>query len=342
MAQPLLALLKKSHPETHIDVLALPSIAPVWRSMSEVSIVHEALFQHGSLQLLRRWRVARYLRNICYSRSFVLPNTFKAALIPFFANIPLRIGYHGEMRTGLLNIVHPGTGRSSIGMTMHYAALALDPGNNFNKGQSIPTPQLVISPLSTTRALREVGLDDHAPPLLVLAPGAAYGPAKRWPSRNFIALINFIATTGKPFQIVLTGSHQDENICQDIFHECISSSNYQNRITGTTLHNLAGKITLTQAIAVIAGAQAVVANDSGILHIASALNRPVIGLYGPTSPTKAPPFSDHAISLSLNLSCAPCEKRNCPLGHHKCMIDIMPMDVFLRLQQILSASAKRT
>ncbi|MES2320605.1 MAG: lipopolysaccharide heptosyltransferase II [Pseudomonadota bacterium] len=305
MAQPLLQLLKQRHPERPIDVLAPPSVAPVWRAMAEVDSVLETPFRHGPLQLRERWKYGRVLRQRGYLDAYVLPNTLKYALIPFFAGIKERVGYKGEMRHGLINRMHHDDVPKRA-MVPFYAALAGQPRTPLRA--DVPRPAMQVSSDTVDGVCARLGID-RARPLVVFAPGAEFGAAKRWPARHFAALAQAVMALEPGAQIGLLGSPKDKAACDEII-----------AITGPDgMFNLAGVTRLDEAIAIIAGAAAVVANDSGLLHIASALNRPVIALYGPTDPDHAPPFSDMARSMSLRLECAPCRQRECPLGHHNCM-----------------------
>jgi heptosyltransferase-2 len=329
MAQPLLQLLKRAHPERAIDVLAPPSVAPVWRAMREVDQVLETPFRHGPLQLGERWKYGRLLgrkeRADAYADAYVLPNTLKYALIPLFAGIATRVGYKGEMRFGLINRMH----RDDVPprpMVPFYAALADSPGAPLRA--DVPRPAMQVDGAVIDALCARLGID-RARPLVVFAPGAEFGAAKRWPARHFAALAQAIAAEHAGAQVALLGSPKDKAACDEIV-----------AITGADgMFNLAGVTRLEEAIALIAGAGAVVANDSGLLHIASALNRPVIGLYGPTDPDHAPPFSDMARALSLRLACSPCRQRACPLGHHDCMEKMEAPLVWHQLQPMLAAGS---
>ncbi|NHZ39002.1 lipopolysaccharide heptosyltransferase II [Massilia aquatica] len=324
MAQPLLQLLKRQHPERPIDVLAPPSVAPAWRAMIEVDSVLETPFRHGALQLRERWRYARVLRARGYVDAYVLPNTIKYALIPWLAGIARRVGYKGEMRYGLLNVVHHDDSPKRA-MVPFYAALAgaPDAASYAALRTDVPRPAMRVGQeqIDEVRARHGMG---GAGRLVVFAPGAEFGAAKRWPARHFAALAQSVREQDPAAHIALLGSPKDREACAEI-----------TAITGTVgIHNVAGATSLSEAIALIAGAAAVVANDSGLLHIASALNRPVIALYGPTDPDHAPPFSDVARSISLRLACAPCRQRECPLGHHDCMEKLDPAMVWQELRQM--------
>ena len=327
MAQPLLQLLKQQHPVQPIDVLAPAWVAPVLRAMPEVDTVLEAPFKHGALQFGERWRYARLLRQRGYAAAYVLPNTLKFALLPWLAGIKKRVGYKGESRYGLINVMHHDDKQASRAMVPFYAALAFAPSSE--APQNLPRPRLKLDHERVAGVMQSLGLSQQQP-LICFAPGAEFGNAKRWPTRHFAELALTIMQTWPDAQIVLLGSSKDEAVCDEIKAIC------------PAVYQLAGKTKLDQALALIAQAAIMVSNDSGLLHIASALNRPVIALYGPTDPDHAPPFSDIAHSLSLRLACAPCKQRECPLGHHDCMQKLEPDIVWQPLQQILRIQTAST
>ena len=326
MAQPLLRLLHERHPERPIDVLAPTWVAPVWRAMREVDSVLESPFKHGALQLRERWEFARRLRQRGYADAYVLPNTLKFALIPWLAGIPRRVGYRGELRYGLLNVMHRDDRGAPRPMVSFYAALAAPPMRVVPAPAALPRPALSVSDAQSAQVLAQLGLSPDLP-LLVFAPGAEFGSAKRWPPAHFAQLANLIRRTHADAQIVLLGSGQDKAVCEEIVADA------------PQVRNLAGVTSLDQALGLIARADAMVSNDSGLLHVASALNRPIVAIYGPTDPDHAPPFSDVAKSLSLRLDCAPCRQRECPLGHHNCMRHITADMVWEPLRPMLVLGA---
>jgi len=323
MAQPLLQRLKEQHPERPIDVLAPPSVAPVWRAAPEVDTVLETPFRHKALQLRERWKYAQVLRARGYVDAYVLPNTLKYALIPWLAGIRRRVGYKGEMRYGLVNVMH----RDDVPprpMVPFYAALALAPDAPLAPA---PRPRLQVPQERIAAACARLGIDT-ARPLIVFAPGAEFGPAKRWPPRHFGALAQAILKQHGDAQITLLGSPKDRDTCDEVLAAAGAAA--------ASMRNLAGETKLDEAFALIARAAAVVANDSGLLHVASSLNRPVIALYGPTDPDHAPPFSDIARALSLRIDCSPCRQRECPLGHHDCMEKMEAPPVWKALAPMLA------
>jgi len=308
MANPLLQLLRKQAPQAAIDVLAPSWVAPVWRAMPEVNEVIVAPFRHGALQLKERLACARELKARGYAAAYVLPNTLKFALIPWLAGIPRRVGYRGEMRYGLINVMHRDEHKPRP-MVSFYAALADKPVDHAPLPSALPRPRLAIDPAQSARALSAAGLRAEQP-LAVFAPGAEFGPAKRWPASYFAELAQLLRREQPGLQIALLGSAKDGPVCEEIL------------ASAPEVRNLAGATTLDDAIALIGAAQAMVSNDSGLLHVASALNRDIVALYGPTDPLHAPPFSDRSRSIWLGIECSPCRQRECPLGHHRCMRDI--------------------
>ncbi len=309
MAQPLLARIKERFPGRPIDVLAPAWVAPVWEAMREVATVIQTPFKHGMLQLGERWKLAKTLREKKYAEAYVLPNTLKYALIPWMAGIPRRIGYQGEMRYGLINMMHHDNADSPRPMVQFYAALADAPARFLPRPAVLPRPAMHVSDETAAQVLSRM---KNAPemPYVVFAPGAEFGPAKRWPTERFAELAAQVRAAYPQVKILLLGSGKDKEVCDAIV------------AAAPEVQNLAGATSLKEAIVLIAKASAMVTNDSGLMHIGAALKRPLVAVYGPTDPRHTPPLSDLAKILWLHLECAPCQKRECPLGHHRCMREI--------------------
>jgi heptosyltransferase-2 len=311
LAQPLFARLLRKHPGATIDALAPGWTAPVLRRMPEISEVVDAPFGHGDLKLAVRWRLARALRERAYDQAFVLPNTLKSALIPFFAGIPVRAGFVGELRHGLLNRVHRLDERALPLMAERYAQLAEEPGSPPQR--PLPEVKLRVDLENLASALARLGLSRDQP-LVAFCPGAEYGPAKRWPARHFAELAIKLAAQGRA--IWLFGSDKDREIGEDIV-----------RLSRGTAVNLCGRTDLASAIDLLSLAEVVISNDSGLMHVAAAVGRPVIALYGSSSPEHTPPLSKISRVVRTGIECSPCYARECPLGHFKCMIDLAPARV---------------
>ena len=329
MAQPLLQLLKRRDLSVVIDVLAPAWVAPVWEAFPEVHQVYATAFKHGKLQLKERWRMACFLKKASYDRAFVLPNTLKFALIPWMAKIPVRIGYLGEKRYGLLNVIHRDNKHSPRPMIPFYAALANPPATEVPDQKACPVPHMSVIREEANGVLEKLDIDATGR-IVAFAPGAEFGPAKRWPVHSFISLARRILEEFGHVQILLLGSPNDRPVCDPIASAV------------PAVKKLAGKTTLKEVIALISQIDALVTNDSGLMHVASAFERPVIAMYGSTDYHHTPPFSKYSEIVSLDLECAPCQKRECPLGHHHCMELLKPETVYSALRKYLVNPVERT
>jgi heptosyltransferase-2 len=264
--------------------------------MPEIRRAIEQPLGHGELGLATRRRLGRELRAARYDLALVLPGSLKSALVPHWAGIPRRRGYGGALRRLLLNDVRP---KSALPQIESYLALA-------DWDQAAPEPRLVLPPGIVDEALGVLGLSRPSEPLLAIAPGAEYGPAKRWPARHFSAVAEAKRKDG--WQIWLFGSPGDREAAATIACD----------------QNLAGRTSLDQAVALMSLADVVLSNDSGLMHVAAALQRPQAALFGPSDPLRTGPRSARAEVLRLGLDCSPCNKRVCPLGHHRCLEDLSP------------------
>jgi heptosyltransferase-2 len=322
LAQPLFVRLRKKLPGVVIDVLAPPWTAPVLRRMPEIDDVIEAPFDHGELKLLARWRLGRRLRARRYDQAIVLPNTFKSALVPFFAGIPLRTGFVGESRYGLLNLVHELDEKKLPLMAERYAQLAEKPGTN--PALPLPETRLRIDAANLALDLGRLGLS-RARPVVAFCPGAEYGPSKRWPPLHFAELAKKLAALG--YAVWLFGSGKDRAIGEEIA-----------AASEGTATNLCGRTDLASAIDLLSLTEVVVSNDSGLMHVAAGVGRPVVALYGSSSPEHTPPLARAFRIVRTGIECSPCFARECPLGHFKCMIDLTPERVIKEIAAVRGAS----
>jgi len=330
MSQPLLTRLKAKAPHTAIDVIAIPAVAPVFRRMAEVDQVIEADFRHGSLGLADRWRLGRRLAGQ-YAQAFVLPNSWKSALLPFFADANLRVGYIGESRHGLINLKHrnPKKNAPRLPMAQFYAQLGEPPGQELpaDFAGQLARPRLIADPLRMIATKVQLGILPTER-LVALCAGAEYGPAKRWPAEYFAAVASKLKAMGAT--PVVLGTQSD--VATGLTIEQLSH--------GAAL-NLCGKTSLDQAIDLIAGSVAVITNDSGLMHVAAALDTPQVALFGSSSPKHTPPLSSSARVIYLGVDCSPCYERVCPLGHFKCMRELTPAQVLETFEALgTSASAR--
>ena len=311
LIHPMLVRLKQRHPDSFIEVLAPAVTEELLRKMPEVNNTITNPFPHGSLQLASRISLGMQLRNRYFDQAIVLPNSLKSALVPFFAGIPIRTGFKGEMRYGLLNDIRKLDKHALPLMVERFAQLAETAGDAI--ARPLPQPQLHVSSEKQQQVLEKFSLDLDKP-VAVFCPGAEYGPAKRWPIPYFAELAQRLQQQG--YSVWITGSQKDREIGDKI----IALGNSGTR-------NLCGITDLAEAVALLSCASLVVTNDSGLMHVAAALDRPMLALYGSSSPGFTPPLSQNAQVLKIDIPCSPCFKRECPLKHFKCMKNLTPQMV---------------
>ncbi len=331
MAQSLLKILFSKGHTLHVA-------APLWnhavlQCMPEVSQAIELPFTHGDFKLRERFEFAQGLKAQQYDQAIVLQNSFKSALIPFFAKIPIRTGWLGEMRFGLLNDYRTLNPQALPLMVQRFMALA-DLKAADQPVDLLPQwlPSLTVSPLVVSEALEKFHLKTQRP-VLILCPGAAFGDSKRWPPDYFAAVARQKMQAG--FDVWLLGSAADRSVTEQIQSQVPVS----HPETGVCI-DLAGQLMLPETVALVSKAAVVVSNDSGLLHVAAALQRPLIGIYGSTSCEFTPPLFDQKVILEVqNLACRPCFQRTCRYGHLRCLTDIQPSQLLEAVDQLLARSA---
>lgn len=321
MAQTLFKLLKQRE-NCIIDVLAPAHSAAVVTRMPEIRQLIPLPLKHGELGLMKRYQVGKQLRAEHYDQAIVMPNSYKAALIPFFAHIPKRTGWLGEYRFGLLNDIRSLDEKALPLCVQRFAAHAFD--KNAPVPEKLPWPELTqpAQSLAATLSAYPVKITPNQP-ILALCPGAAFGEAKRWPAEHYAVVAQEKLKQG--WAVWLFGSAAEMPQTQAIQDLC------QNQCI-----DFAGQLQLTQTMDLMSCVTAVVANDSGLMHIAAALSRPLVVVYGSTSPEFTPPLSSEVKMVSLGLSCSPCFKRECPLGHLNCLKQLTPDLVLKNLTQLLA------
>lgn len=315
MAHGLFQTLKQKNPSVQIDVAAPAWTLPLLDRMPEVSGKIALPFKHGQLGLMERIRFGRGLKSKQYTQSISLVNSLKSAILPFAAGIPIRTGFLGEMRYGLLNDIRP-LDKTVLGKTVErFVALGV------NKDQPlpiIPQPVLLADSVNATASLQKIGLSLPNNKVLGLCPGAEYGEAKRWPTTHYAEVAN--AALDQGWQVLLFGSDKDIPVTQAI-----------NGLTRSRCIDLGGKTKLGDAIDIMSLCNVVVSNDSGLMHIAAALDKKLIAIFGSSNPNHTPPMHPNAVIEYLALSCSPCFKRECPLGHLNCLKNIEPITIIRQL-----------
>lgn len=313
MAQSLFIELKKREPQCQIDVLAPAWTAALIDRMPEVSELIAGNFNHGKLSFFERIKLGKSLRSKGYTNAILLPNSLKSALVPAVAKIPVRTGFIGEQRWGFLNDIRKLDKQAAPMTVQRFVALALQKNAAVCDVSSIPVPKLVVDKQAAKTVLHDNKLNTSAK-VLVLCPGAEFGSSKQWPVTHYAELASHYLAQG--WQVWQLGSDKDLQVCLEL-----------DAITGHKTRVLAGKTSLPQAIDLISLASLVVANDSGLMHIAAALQIPLVAVYGSTDPCHTPPLSNNHKIARLGLDCSPCFKRECPLTHLHCLRNLMPSQI---------------
>ena len=310
MSEPLLRRIT-ANDHAPVDVLAPPWVAPVFERMPGVGQVIAAPFAHGKLDLSARWQIGRHLKAQRYQNAYVLPNSLKSALPVAFASIPNRIGFTGECRYGLLNHRHTLDKQALPRMVDRFLSLA--PAKSSTATTDSANPILHAAPTAFEGLCHRLGLV-RGLRLAVLCPGAEFGPAKRWPAEHFATLARELSAAG--WTVWIIGSNKDASLGASI-----------RQLSDGAAINLCGRTTLADAIDLLGGADVVVTNDSGLMHVAAALDRPVVALYGSSSPTFTPPLAKRVAILQHPVPCSPCFERTCRYGHLNCLTQLLPTRV---------------
>ena len=292
-----------------IDVLAPPSTLPIASRMKEVRKTYSLDVGHGRLGLSARMKAAALMREESYDEAYVLPNSWKSALVPFLARIKKRVGWVGEMRYGILNDVRSLDKKALPLMVERYSALSIDTVEQFVRPALDPV--LDYDSENRSRLVSKYSLSKTG--AIALAPGAEFGPAKKWPISYFADVAKYCLENGR--QVWLLGSKKDESDCEFI----------ENKVNGVI--NLAGQTSLEDVVDVISLADTLVCNDSGLMHVSAALNTKTVALFGSTSDEYTPPLSSNSLVVSREMDCRPCFQRVCPLGHMDCLKKIEPAEI---------------
>ena len=312
MAQSLFKIVKAENPDRALDVLAPAWSLPIVARMPEIRNGIASETGHGEVGLGKRREIGRALRDQHYDRAIIMPRSFKSALIPWFAKIPIRTGFRGESRYILINDVRE-LDRGILNQTVkRFAALGIRAGEAL---PDIPNPRLRVSKARQDKLVDRLSLDTSRP-VIAMMPGAEYGPAKCWPLEYFAELAANLDDAG--FGVWVMGSDKDRPS-----GDMIASAGHAI--------NLCGQTELVDVIDLVALCQQVVSNDSGLMHVAAAVGAHVHGIYGSSSPLFTPPLTDKHDIHTLNLSCSPCFERHCPLGHLRCLKEIQPANILEKI-----------
>ncbi len=321
MAHSLFQLLKTRDPERTLDLIAPPATAPLASRMPEITETIVLSIPHGRLAFRKRLTLGRRLRQRGYAQAYVLPRSFKSALPAWASGAVRRTGYLGEARFGLINDIRREPPGVKLKTVERFLLLGAAPGEDL---PPVPPPRLTADREAGRLCAERFGIDAAAP-ALALCPGAEYGPAKRWPARHFATLARTYRKRG--WQVVLLGGPRDREIGDAI-----------RTLSEDACTDLTGRTTLLEALDLMALAAAVVSNDSGLMHVAASLHKPLAAVFGSSDPHHTPPLDDRAIPISLGLPCSPCFARTCPLGHLRCLENLAPERVIETLEATMDGS----
>ncbi|MDP5255395.1 MULTISPECIES: lipopolysaccharide heptosyltransferase II [unclassified Vibrio] len=334
MSQSLYITLKQQYPQAQIDVIAPGWCKPILERMPEVNQAIEMPLGHGEFNFLGRRAIGKELKDQGYQHAFVLPNSAKSALIPWFAGIPKRTGWKGEFRYGLLNDLRPNK-KSFQYMVERYVALAhpkqaMQDSSSLGGLDTLPRPRLSIDAQTRLHTINKFHLDADRE-TIGLCPGAEFGPAKKWPAEHYAAVAQEMIKSGK--QVWLFGSGKDVEACQNIKDRI-------DKDLQSHAYILAGQTSLIEAVDLLSACDIVISNDSGLMHVAAAVGCKVVAVYGSTSPQYTPPLAEKVAMVHTDIDCRPCFKRECPLGHLKCLKELSPQKVLDAINQMDSLEIK--
>lgn len=318
MAQSLFKKLKEQDQDAIIDVIGPAWSSPILDRMSEVRRAITLEAGHGEWGIGMRRQLGISLRSERYDEAIILPRSWKSALVPFFAKIPKRTGFHGEQRFVLLTERRKLNKKVLNQTVKRFASLGVAKRHAYPP-EPLANPELSVDTNNQAHLYKTLNLDPQRPAIAMMA-GAEYGPAKQWPIAHFHELAEKLIASGH--QVWILGGPKDLEDGQAI-----------TKGLGQHAHNLCGKTKLVDAIDLLAAAKEAVSNDSGLMHVAAAVGTRVHGIYGSTSELFTPPLTDNKIIHNLHLDCAPCFKRTCPLGHTDCLNQLKPEQIIQSIQQ---------
>ena len=314
MTLPAIGVIREFFPAAEITILANPLVSELFRVHPWVDSV--ITFDRKGLHkgALGRLRLAAEIRQQQFDLAIILPNSLDAALVPWLAGIPVRLGKTGDGRSLLLTKRYPKKLQpTGVHQSLNYLAIIAHFGiTGEEKPQLLITTEEEDRSLAARLADHGIGANDF---ILGINPGATYGSAKRWYPERFGAVAARFASE-KGAKVVITGGAGETAIAADI----------EKELSGNCV-NLAGKTTVRELMALLKRVNLLITNDSGPMHLAAALGTPLVAIFGSTDHTTTFPLSDMAVVVREPVPCAPCMKRECPIDHI-CMLAVTVERVF--------------
>lgn len=319
MTTPAVRTIRENFPAAEITMLAYPWVADVFRASPHVDriMLYEKKGRHQGLRGLRL--LGRELAVQGFDLAILLQNAFEAALLAMLARIPVRAGYRRDARSLLLShgVTIP-RGLKGRHQVHYYQGLLQELG--LSRG---PDELFLALPEQDTAWARDFLAMGAGGPVVGLNPGAAYGPAKRWPAERYAGLAGRLAAEMGATLLVF-GTESDREAAARI-----------REAAPEQVKDLTGRTSLAQAMALIALCQAFVTNDSGLMHVAAALNTPLVAVFGSTDAVATGPFSPRAVVVQKQLPCSPCLKTHCRRNDFACMMEIGVDEVFAEVVGLL-------
>ena len=325
LSQPLLALLRRFDAFGRIDVLADHSVAALYRAMSEPDEVIPSDIPVNRIAILRRLALARTIDSRAYDRAFILQEGSAPAIAPWLARVPARIGFGDASFLGMINRPAADLGGHGRSVADRFIAMAFEPGESLPPG--IPAPQLAAPPAMNEALARRLNLDPTRQ-LVLLCPSSELGPSSEWPVRHYAELAALIRLQWPEVTVGLAGRPRDRAVATQIALLC-----------GESLQNWCGKLDLEQTLALVNHAAAVVTSESQYMHLAAALGRPHVAIYGAGDPRAERVSGARRSVMWLRLECSPCFDAHCKYGHMNCVNQQQPARVFDTLRKAMRFSA---
>jgi len=322
MTLPAVASIRATYPKAHIAILVKPWVADIYRLFSDVDeiVVYEGKFDNPA----GVFRLAQKLREMKFDLAILLQNAIEAAIIAVAAGIPLRAGYDSDARGLLLtHRVRRTQEIKKIHQTGYYLEMVKILGC-VPVGRDVHV-ETKINPAEAQNILRKFVPEASNRNLIGIAPGATYGPAKKWFPERFAAVADKLS---KKFsaQVVVLGGKSDGETAQEVL-----------KLSASKLINLAGQTSLLEAIYLISQCRLFISNDSGLMHIAGALNIPTVAIFGSTNPVTTSPVGNQSVIVRKEVPCSPCLKKTCPTDF-RCMRMISVEDVLTVALNLLQSN----
>ena len=323
MAQSLYKIIKDSNPQSKIDVLSPEWSLGILNRMDELDDLICSPFDHGDLRIKDRIRFGYSLRDRSYDQAIVLTNSLKSSFIPFTANIPKRTGWLGEMRYGFINDIRKVNKNKHKLMVEKFSCLSINPlvDNNYE----IPWPSLRVDLINLSKLLKKYSFE-QSHESIAICPGAEFGPSKRWPANYYAEVIRHYLS--KNWQVFILGSKNDLPVAKAIEDQVPPENK-------TLLFNFTGQTSIEDAVDILSTCDLVLTNDSGLMHVAAAVNVKLLALYGPTSPKFTPPLSKKAKVIQKIEGYEKTREGELEEGYHYGLSMIKPEEVLDSLSHLI-------